>query len=281
MGIQVPPTPDSCCLSPRFAAGPRGRGSSPPETLPESRGESATPRRSCSPWCMSKRTRHEQLRLDRRLWGGFRPGAGRPANGRSRVPHRPRAEFRQRFPLHVTLRVRGGLPNLRRPAPYRVLFGALASGCEKPGFRVVEYSVQSNHVHLIVEGSDRVRIARGMQGLCVRMARRLNRLWRRRGSVFADRYHDVVLRTPRHVRHALVYVLQNARKHGIRYAGADSRSSAPWFDGWARRLSRRAGLPARPPTASARTWLLTRGWLRHGRLAWNERPALAESRRGE
>ncbi len=129
--------------------------------------------------------------------------------------------------------------------------------------------MQSNHVHMIVEGSDRVRIARGVQGLCVRIARGLNRLWSRRGTVFAHRYHDVVLRTPRQVRNALLYVLQNGRKHGSRFARTDPFSSGPWFRGWTRKVAS----PGRTrPTATARTWLLTRGWERHGLLNWSESP---------
>ena len=49
-------------------------------------------------------------------------------------------------------------------------------------------------------------LARGMQGLSIRMARRLNRLWRRSGKVFADRFHVEVLRTPRQVRDARALV---------------------------------------------------------------------------
>ncbi len=221
---------------------------------------------------MTRRRKLEQLRLDRRSWGGYRPGAGRPRTRRSRVPHRPRAEFRHRFPLHVTLRLRQGFASLRRPAPYAVLVRSLARGCERRGFRIVEYSVQSNHVHLLVEGSDRDRIARGIQGLCVRIARGLNRLWGRKGTVFADRYHDRVLRTPREVRNALLYVLQNCRRHGVRVWGVDPCSSAPTFDGWKTAPRRSATTPARPPTALARTWLLTRGWRRHGLLASTETP---------
>ena len=168
------------------------------------------------------------------------------------------------------MRLRAGLPNLRRGAPYRVLCGALAR-CEKRGFRVVEYSVQTNHVHMIVEGTDRGRIARGVQGLCVRIARGLNRLWRRRGSVFADRYHDRVLRTPSEVRNALVYVLQNARKHGAWLQSIDPYSSGAWFDGWKRNTVRLVS-GARPPTARARTWLLTHGWRRRGLLEPWESP---------
>jgi putative transposase len=90
--------------------------------------------------------------------------------------------------------------------------------------------------------------------------------------VFADRYHDRVLRTPREVRVVLVYVLRNARKHqaeGLAIANVtgpiDLYSSAPWFDGWQITITVR-GAPACPVT-SARTWLLKTGWRRHGLLA--------------
>ncbi len=140
---------------------------------------------------------------------------------------------------------------------------------------MVEYSIQTNHLHLIVEGSDRTGVARGVAGLCIRIARGLNRLWCRRGAVFADRYHDVVLRNPRQVRNALLYVLQNARKHGTRFARTDPFSSGPSFRGWARLSPGNPdprGPRARAPTAAARTWLLSRGWLRHGRLTWSGSP---------
>lgn len=98
-------------------------------------------------------------------------------------------------------------------------------------------------------------------------------MWNRKGSVFSDRYHDTVLRTPRQVRNALIYVLQNGRKHGARYARADPYSSGPWFRGWLRPVLRPLRLPPRPPTAEAATWLLTQGWVRGGRIAWFEGPA--------
>ena len=90
-------------------------------------------------------------------------------------------------------------------------------------------------MHMIVEAKNREQLSRGMQGLMVRMARALNRTWRRCGSVFTDRYHDRILRTPREVRNALVYVLRNAARHGnFAYRDRpDAYSSGPWFGGWA------------------------------------------------
>src|SRR5438132_8198657 len=112
-----------------------------------------------------------------------------------------------------------------------------------------------------------------MQGLAIRIAKRLNRALGRGGRVFSDRYHAHVLRTPREVRNALAYALNNARKHGISASRRwiDDASSAALFEGWdtgmfeyepgmMRLLFRADGSPI---TAPAGSWLLRRGWHRH------------------
>ncbi|MEO6597596.1 MAG: hypothetical protein ABIP94_22865 [Planctomycetota bacterium] len=105
------------------------------------------------------------------------------------------------------------------------------------------YAVLNDHLHLVVEATGRTTVSRGVQGLLVRIARALNRLWQRRGRVFADRYHDHTLRSPREVRNALRYVLgnvlgsvvANGKKHAAegRAVAAtqaiDTFTSAPWF----------------------------------------------------
>src|SRR6185503_20762307 len=91
---------------------------------------------------------------------------------------------------------------------------------------------------LIVEARDPRELARALQGLCIRMAKGLNRVMGRKGTVFADRYHARSLATPTEVRRALVYVLGNGRKHLTRVghrlpsSWLDPFSSAAWFDGW-------------------------------------------------
>ena len=106
------------------------------------------------------------------------------------------------------------------------------------------------------------------------MARALNRLWKRMGSVFADRYHDRILQSPREVWNALRYVLCNARKHGAWTSATrhDPFSSAAWFDGW-RGGPQRVEEPS--PAAGARTWLLRDGWRFHGLIEIDAIPALA------
>ena len=196
------------------------------------------------------------------------PGAklGRPRiDEHSGGAHKKREALAARFPVHVTLRRGDGLPSLRMPSTLRVLRRAFKAGCDRFGFRLVHYSVQSNHIHLLAEARDRRALSRGMQGLVIRMARALNRLWERSGKVFPHRYFDRILRTPREVHHVLDYILNNRYRHAsVETVGWDDYASGPWFDGW--RDGWRPPVAVECPLAEARTWLVRVGWRRHGLL---------------
>src|SRR4030095_1253587 len=114
----------------------------------------------------------KQLTIHKR--GGARRGAGRKPKGpQSLVPHRERTELEPRFPVLVTQTVLPGLPNLRRRAELGVICGAFEKARERFGMRLIHFSIQSNHIHMIVEASDKRSLWRGMQGLGVRIAKRL------------------------------------------------------------------------------------------------------------
>ena len=220
-----------------------------------------------------------QRELPLRTWGGRRAGAGRkPAGPRANVPHVPRPEHVACHPIHLTLRAARRLPNLRRQLIFLEVRRALAS-CSNEHFRVVHFSVQADHVHLLVEADDKVALSRGASGLAIRLARTINGVLGRRGRVWGDRYHARCLSTPREVRHALVYVLMNWRKHVRGARGLDPCASGLWFDGW--RAGVRAGtVPIwrredATPVAGSQTWLGRVGWRRHGLLDSGEHPKMA------
>ncbi len=186
-----------------------------------------------------------------------------------------REGFRSPLPAHVTLRMRADVPSLRTVSIVREVERTFGRGCRRPGFRLVHYSLQGNHAHLIVEARDRDALGRGMKAIGARLALAVNRITNRSGAVFADRYHVKLLPTPKQVWTALRYVLLNARRHaarqGTRSAAAarlDPASSARWFDGWKRKVLDADEPPAScvdpPSVAQAKTWLLTVGWRRHG-----------------
>ena len=227
--------------------------------------------------------RERQLRL--RLaevpgWGGRREGAGRRlVAARPSPAHRPRARHHRRWPVHVTWRAREAIPSLRSARVFPFVHRSLAAS-HKDAFRVVHFSVQTDHVHLIVEGDEANALVRGLQGLAVRCAKAVNRAVRRCGSVWASRYHSRALRTPTEARRGLVYVLLNFRKHLRARPGVDPRSSGPWFGGW-----RRSGVVAverdgdatrygASPVAAPNTWLAAVGWRRAGgTITIEEHPA--------
>ena len=209
-----------------------------------------------------------QLSFVIRTWGGSRRGAGRkPLATRRNVPHRPREAHEPRCPAHVTLRALPSLRSLRSRALASALQDALAAS-SRNGFRVLQFSIQKDHLHLITEADSAARFALGVQGLSIRLARAINRLLARHGRVWADRYQSRLLRTPREVRNALVYVLNNVRKHVPGVVGIDPCSSARWFGGW----SGMTALASTAPVAAARTWLAAVGWRRHGHLRIDEAP---------
>jgi REP element-mobilizing transposase RayT len=184
------------------------------------------------------------------------------------APHSRRRPHDRRCPAHVTLRAAAGLPSLRTGRTFPVIQAALrASSNER--FRVLEFSVQADHLHLLVEGDDSTGFTRGLQGLAIRVAKAVNRLLHRHGRVWADRFHARLLKTPREVRNALVYVLNNFRKHISGAHGLDPFSSARWFDGW---RPGRANVGTIPPTARAATWLARVGWRRRGLIDPLEAP---------
>jgi putative transposase len=178
--------------------------------------------------------------------------------------------------LHVTVRLLAGLPPLRRARAYRAIRAAIG-GVQRAGFGVVHFSVMTNHVHFIVEAVDGKQLSRGMQGLKISIAKRLNRIWRRpRGSVFGERYHARQLATPTQTRNTLLYVLGNARKHAAEHGRTlprrwvDPFSSARQFDGW-----RQAVVPSEGVVVPPRTWLLRVGWRRRGLIDAHAIPTTA------
>jgi REP-associated tyrosine transposase len=214
-----------------------------------------------------------QTKMVFRTWGGKRKGAGRkPVGKQAGVAHRPR-EFAKGHPQHVTVRVMKDVPRLRNRRVWQVLQWALAMMLRREDFRICQASLQGNHLHLLVEADSREAFARGMQGFLISMAKQLNRRISRKGRVFADRYHARELKNPLMVKNALNYVLNNWRHHDEGGGTYDPFSSGVSFNGWKHRGQvLRLGHHELIPVSLAHTWLLSRGWRRHGELSPYARP---------
>jgi len=152
----------------------------------------------------------------------------------------------------------------------------LARCLGNPAFRVCHASIQSNHLHFLVEATDKLSLARGMQRLNILIARALNRELGRRGKLFAFRYHATQITNPAHARHSLAYVLNNWRRHRenegcerAAEAALDPYASGFSFRGWANGHVATPDGFAPLPVSEATTWLLRVGWQKYGLIdAW-------------
>jgi REP element-mobilizing transposase RayT len=239
----------------------------------------ASPKRS--------RKRHVQQKLFRR--GGKRKGAGRkPKGNRAGSPHQARPTIKPQHALHVVMRVVPAVGNMRRRSLYKAMRNATITAALRERFRIVHVSIQRNHVHMLVEADSKLALARGMQGFQISAARHINTALgfgarRRRGPVFADRYHVEVITSPTRARHALSYVLSNWRHHKEDQHGlaatwlVDPFSSGISFPDW-QELDGQAWMwPSRETydplmVRRPQSWLLREGWKIRGSISAREVP---------
>src|SRR4051812_29288587 len=239
------------------------------------------------------RKRHVQQQLFRH--GGKRRGAGRkPKGARAGECHAARPEFKPYHALHVVMRIVPEVGSLRRRKMYKALRDATITAALRERFRIVHISLQRTHVHLIVEAKHKAALARGMQGFLISAARHINTALgnaqqRRRGPVFADRYHLEVITTPTRARHAISYVLNNFRKHGEDRDGlastwlVDPFSSGVSFPDWQELQDQAWMWPIRAAydpliVRRPQSWLLREGWKKSGSISCREVPSARRPR---
>jgi REP element-mobilizing transposase RayT len=136
--------------------------------------------------------------------GGYRDGAGRKRRRSRGVAHDVREKVSGRVPLHINFKYK--IP-VRNKETLKILKRSI-SNARRHGLRIIHFSFQSNHVHLIIEATSNEILTRGMRSLTNTMAKRIGK-----GRIQIERYHLHILKTFREARNAIHYVLFNEQKH--------------------------------------------------------------------
>ena len=205
--------------------------------------------------------------------GGFRPGAGRKKSKELRYDpsHAKRPELSFKHPVHVMLRTNWRVPRLRQRRGYEAIRRVLLYCLDGDGFRVIHISIQKNHIHLIVEATNKDALRRGMQSFVIRVARMINAAFDREGKVFQFRYQAKQIKTRLYARNAISYVLNNWRRHRCDFEEGETEtrfdvfSSAASFAGWTG--NQRVALPEGVlplPVSAPQTQLLKFDWEWYG-----------------
>ena len=150
------------------------------------------------------RKKQTEMNLHKGTWGGRRPGSGRKQIHSKGVAHRIREEVTRKTPMHINFRFNTSVRNKEK---LRHLKRAIMNA-RSHGLRIIHFSLQSNHVHFIIEATSNEILTRGMRSLTITFAKAL-----KKGKVQVERYHLHVLRTLRETRNAVLYVLFNQQKH--------------------------------------------------------------------
>lgn len=201
-------------------------------------------------------------------WGGKRKNAGRK-NRSGKLSHVKRERVDLKKPLGITLKFeRVSLRNFATLKAFRVA----AHEAKRFYLHVLHYSIQNDHIHLIVEAKDNESLEKGMKSLCGRLGKMIRKDAGGNGPVFKDRYHLRVLKTPTEVKRALEYVLLNTAKHMKVVEHIDSFCSGFAFMHWRELLGRRfSGLIRESyeefqrdlrELSSPQSWLARVGWMR-------------------
>ena len=197
--------------------------------------------------------------------------------------------------MHITVKARKGLPSFRSQRIHNMMLEVLRNQIYvlrkyAGAFKVAHFSIQTNHIHIMIEADDTKTLRSGVSGLVIAFARQLAKLLgRKKCKVWAERFHSRELHAPRDVRNVLSYIFQSFKHHETTHgSGMRSRphrySSARWFDGWYQQVlipipidesAYMRGPPPWVPTTAGepRTWLLGTGRKeRHGKLNMMDRP---------
>jgi REP element-mobilizing transposase RayT len=136
--------------------------------------------------------------------GGRRPGAGRKRIHSKGVSHLKRETVTKRTPQHINFKFNC---SIRNKDSLKLLKRSIQNA-QKMGLKIIHFSLQSNHIHLITEAENNEILTKGMRALTITFAKGLNK-----GRVQLERYHLHVLKSLREIKNAVQYVLFNEQKH--------------------------------------------------------------------
>lgn len=141
--------------------------------------------------------------------GGRRPKCGRKRLKSKGVSHRSREQVTGRDLLHINFKYK---TYVRSDAFYEVFKRGIKNSA-RFDFKILSFSIESNHIHLIAEAGNSDNLTLGMKSLTCTLSKGLNLIKNTNGKTQIERFHLHILKNPQEARNAINYVLFNHEKH--------------------------------------------------------------------
>ncbi len=142
-----------------------------------------------------------------------RKGAGRPALHDPGIRHTNRPHIKKPASLHLTIKVKKKKAEIKNKSVLKILKRAILNA-RKQGLRVIHFSLEYDHVHLLIEADNNLILGKGMQAFGVTLSKAINRLKKLKGGVYKHRYHFRQISSTRELKIVMNYIFTNGLKHG-------------------------------------------------------------------
>jgi len=139
-------------------------------------------------------------------------GAGRPALWDKGIRHTLRPRLKKASSLHLTIKVKKIKAEIKNKAVLNLLKRAI-SNARKQGLIIIHYTLEYDHINLLIEADNNSTLAKGMQSLGVTLSKGINRLKKLKGAVYKHRYHFRQISSPSELKKVMSYIFNNGLKH--------------------------------------------------------------------
>lgn len=124
-------------------------------------------------------------------------------------------ELRDKASYHVTAKINRGEFILESKAFKALFMEVMLRAKEKYKFRIKNFCLMGNHIHLLIEPLENENLSRIMQWILSVFARNHNILTGVKGHVWYDRFHSVIINSMKQMLKVFMYITYNPVKAGI------------------------------------------------------------------
>jgi len=139
--------------------------------------------------------------------------AGRKPKTDAGIRHTARPELERPSSLHLTVKIEKEKANLKNKFILKILKKAILNA-RRFNLKIIHYSLEFDHVHLLIEAENNIILGKGMQSFGVTFSKAINRHRNVSGQVYKHRYHFRKITSAKQLKNVMNYIFKNGVKHG-------------------------------------------------------------------
>lgn len=150
--------------------------------------------------------------------------AGRPAIHDKGIRHISRERIFKPTSMHITIKVRKNKADIQSKKILKALHRAIFRA-RIHGLRVIHYTLEYNHIHLLVEASGHKIMHKAMQAFGISFSKAINKIKQVNGHVYKHRHHLRKITSSIDLKNVLRYIFHNGIHHKRTYSLIDPYNS--------------------------------------------------------